>query len=101
MPPLSPASRSSLLSLRAALADRTTRRDGGPAPADGLAAHLRVVVARVLRTGRGPAPLVGWVHGQFASAPPSGDGDPAELLAGRLLRLLLPPAATAAGTVGG
>lgn len=92
---------SSLLSLRAALADRTTRREGGQPPTDGLADHLRVVIARVLRTGRGPAALVGWVSGQLASAPASGGRDQADTLADLLLGRLLPPAVATTAVTGG
>lgn len=100
MPTLSlPSRRSSLLSVRAALADRTTRRDGDPPPTDGLADHLRVVIARVLRTGRGPAALVGWVNGQLASVSENG-ADPAAHLADRLLGRFVPPSVEPA-TIGG
>lgn len=97
MHPLTPQP-SSLLDVRAALADRTTRREGHPPPTDGLTDHLRVVIARVLRTGRGPAALVRWVHGQLPTGL-SGGGEAAERLADDLLRRLLPPASVL--TVGG
>lgn len=92
--------RSSALTLRAVLADRTTRREGGPSADDVLAVHLRVVIARVLRTGRGPAALVSWVRREMAARPPQAN-DVAGQLAERLLGRLVPPAATNLCTVGG
>jgi hypothetical protein len=82
----------------AALADRTTRCEGGPPPDEGLLPHLRVIVARVLRTGRGPADLLNWVGRQLADHPPP-SGDVASHLAGRLLARLWPPTPTVLETV--
>jgi hypothetical protein len=60
--------------------------------------HLRVIIARVLRTGRGPTHLVRWVRGQLAVAPPAPSGDVAADLAGRLLTLLRPRASSSRRT---
>lgn len=91
--------RSSALTLRAVLADRSTRREGSPAADDGLAVHLRVLIARVLRTDRGPKALVSWVRREMADRPPRGD-DAAGQLAERLLGRLVPATATNLCTVG-
>jgi hypothetical protein len=91
---------SSALTLPHVLADRTTRREGGPAADDTLAVHLRVVIARVLRTGRGPGPLVSWVRREMTARPPQAD-DAAGQLAERLLGRLVPPTPTHLCTVGG
>jgi hypothetical protein len=80
--------------LLVAVADRTTRCEGGPPPDDGLLPHLRVIVARVLRTGRGPADLVTWVDRQMADHPPPPTQDAVDVLAARLHARLLPPTPT-------
>ncbi len=82
----------------AALADRTTRCEGGPPPDDAFVPHLRVIIARVLRTGRGPAGLLNWVLRQLADHPPPA-GDVAGHLAGRLHDRLLPATHTVLETV--
>lgn len=87
--------------LLAARADRTTRSEGGPPPDDGLLPHLRVIVGRVLRTGRGPADLVAWVDRQLADRPPPPTQDAADVLAARLHAHLLPPTPTVLETAGG
>ncbi len=86
--------------LLAALADRATRCEGGPVPDGGLLPHLRVIIARVLRTGRGPADLVTWVERQLADRPPPPTADVADTLAARLHARLLPPTPTVLETVG-
>jgi len=96
-PTLDPAPAPALL---AALADRTTRCEGGPPPDDAFVPHLRVIIARVLRTGRGPAGLMKWVRRQLADHPPQ-LGDVAGQLAERLHDRLLPPTPAALETVGG
>lgn len=68
----------------------TTWRAGSTLPRDVLAGHLRVMIARVLRTGRGPEPLVAWVRRQSADLAP-GSGDSVEQLTVRLLALFHPP----------
>lgn len=68
---------------------RTTRREGSPLPPDVLTLHLRVMIARVLRTGRGPEPLVRWVRQQMADLSVL-DVDAADQLAERLLALFDP-----------
>jgi hypothetical protein len=94
-PPPSPA-----LTLRAVLGDRATRAEGGPPLADGLVPHLRVIIARVLRTGRGPQGLVEWVrHQAYEHRPPP--GDLAEHLAVKLSARLIPPSDTTLPTVEG
>ena len=79
--------------LLAALADRTTRCEGGPPPDAALVPHLQVIIARVLRTGRGPADLLTWVRRQLADHPPP-SSDVAGHLAGRLHARLWPPTPT-------
>lgn len=69
---------------------RTTQREGSPLPPDVLVLHLRVMIARVLRTGRGPEPLVRWVRQQLTDLTLA-DGDAADQLAERLLALFEPP----------
>jgi len=68
----------------------TTRRDGQAMPSDVLARHLRVMIARVLRTGRGPESLVRWVRLQSADLSSTG-GAPVDQLTERLLALFNPP----------
>jgi hypothetical protein len=94
-PPPSPA-----LTLRAVLGDRATRAEGGPPLADGLVPHLRVIIARVLRTGRGPQGLVEWVRHQADEHRPP-PGDLAEHLAVKLSARLIPPSDTTLPTVEG
>jgi hypothetical protein len=72
---------------------RTTYREHAPACGP---EHLRVVIARVLRTGRGPAALVGWVRRQLADQPPPA-GDAAAHLVARLLARLGGPMDTVVG----
>lgn len=86
--------------LLAVLADRTTRCDGGPPPDDAILPHLRVIVSRVLRTGRGPTGLIKWVQLQLADHPPQ-LGDLASQLAERLHNRVLPPTPAALETLGG
>jgi len=68
----------------------TTRRGGQAMPPVVLARHLRVMIARVLRTGRGPEPLVRWVRLQSADLSSTG-GTPVDQLTERLLALFDPP----------
>ncbi len=85
---------SSVQRLMAAGARTTVRGDGPSAvPADD---HLRVIVARVIRTGRGPAGLVGWVRQELTDSPPTDDA--VALLADRLVAKLFPAVGQ---TVGG
>lgn len=51
---------------------RTTVCADGPS-SEGAAEHLRVIVARALRTGRGPAGLLGWVRQELTDHPPTDD----------------------------
>lgn len=85
--------------LLAALADRTTRCEGGPPPDDALIPHLRVIIARVLRTGRGPSGLLAWVRRQMADSPVR-HHEAADELAAKLNARLLPPTPTVLETVG-
>ena len=95
-PPPSPA-----LTLRAVLGDRATRAEGeSPPAADGLVPHLRVIIARVLRTGRGPQGLVEWVRQQADEHRPPAV-DLAEHLAVKLSARLIPPSDTTLPTVEG
>lgn len=78
-------------------------RGGPPAPlsADLLAGCIRPLVSRVVRTGSGPAALVGWVRGQLAGS--AGGRPPAALtaeLTARLVQWFLPPADPHKRTVG-
>ncbi len=69
-----------------------------------LASLLRPIVARVLRTGCGPAAVVEWVMAQPGSGPPSGEGPgrcpQARELSRRLARVIVASGRRGAGEGG-